>query len=53
MTVDCIPQWWELKKGDTTMLSMGIAPEGLGDTIVIRASNYGFDVPSATKEDDT
>lgn len=53
MTVECLPQWWELRKGSTTCLSMAIAPEGLGDTIEIYASNYAFDDYNATNEDDT
>ncbi len=53
MTVDCLPQYWELSKGDTTKTSMARAPEGLGDTIEIYASNDDFDDYSATNEDDT
>ena len=53
MTVECLPQWWELSKGDTTKRSMAPPPEGLGDTIDIYASNYGYDDWDATNEDDT
>lgn len=53
MTVNCSPQYWEFNEGDTKKWSMAAAPEGIGDTIEIYASNYGFDDYSATNEDDT
>lgn len=53
MTVDCSPQYWELLEGDTKVASMAAAPEGIGNTINIYASNDGFDDYSATNEDDT
>ena len=53
MTVNCLPQWWEFNEGDTKKMSMTASPEGIGNTIEIYASNYGFDDYSATNEDDT
>lgn len=53
MTVNCTPQFWEFVEGDTKKWSMGAAPEGIGNTIEIYASNYGFDDYDATNEDDT
>lgn len=53
MTVDCIPQYWELRKGSSRTASHGVHFEGLGDTIEIYASNNGYDDYNATNEDDT
>ena len=53
MTVDWLPQYFELYKGSSKTSSMASAAEGLGNTIEIYASNTGYDDYSSTNEDDT